>query len=117
MEAFIPGGFALIGLVCMFLNVAVINAKTTINKWTKEFLQTGRIKSNEVSEIRTMYSFDYLSNMTLDIGPKNKFRILRSKKIRDKIRDYKKLTRARNYSLLALIIFVGVSLLTIRLTE
>jgi hypothetical protein len=113
MEAFIPGGFAIIGLTFMFLNISVINAKTTINKWTKEFLQTGRIKSHEVSELRTVYSLDYLSNMTLDIGPKNKFRILRSKKIR----DYKKLTRARNYSLLALIIFVGVVLLTLRLTE
>jgi hypothetical protein len=108
MEMIISGCFAIVGLTFMFLNLAVINTKTTINKWTNEFLQSGRIKSGDVSQLRTACSFDYLTNLTLDIDSSNKFRVLRSNKIRDKIREYRLLTKMRNYSVIALVILVGL---------
>jgi hypothetical protein len=109
--------FAIIALTIMFLGIAVTNVKTTINKWIKEFLQTGHIQGNEVSELKTLYSFDGLTNMTFHFDSMDKFKVLRNTKIRNKIREYKKLRTARNYSILAMIIFIGLMISILVLSE
>lgn len=80
----------------MVLCSAVSKSKTQIERWVKEYLETGHIGSNSTLMVPPIFSYNHLINVTLSIEPDKKITILRQKKIRDKIKDFRKLKMAKN---------------------
>lgn len=110
----ILGAILYLGAVLLLvLSSAVSKSKTIIDRWVKEYLETGRIESNDDLTFPPLFSFRHLVNVTLNIEASKKFTILRQKKLRGKIRDFKKLKMAKNCVFIGEILFL-VLLLVIK---
>lgn len=108
MEDIFPIAAIISGIILSIVNVTVQTAKRTVNKWAREIIETGRIDSKVASEIGTVYSNPF-TNWFLEVDSNNRFQILRHKKIREKIREYKQLKKTRNILTLIFIILVVIS--------
>lgn len=90
--------FIFLGLAVMVLstvNVLVQTAKRTINKWAKEIAEQGMIQTVAISELGTIYANPF-NNWFLEVDRDYRFLILRNHKMREKIREYKRLRKLQN---------------------
>lgn len=93
-----PIVFILLGFAVMVLstvNVLVQTTKRTINKWAKEIVERGMIQTAAASELGTIYSNPF-NDWFLEVDRDYRFLILRNHKMREKIREYKRLRRLQN---------------------
>lgn len=105
---FVVAAFA--GMILSVLNVSVQNCKRTVNRWARQMVEKGSIDNVETSEIGTIWSNPF-ADWCLELDSDYRFLILRNHRIREKIKDYRRLRKWRNRLLLVLISLAAVSVM------
>jgi len=85
------------------MSVAVQTAKRTINGWADDILRNGKITMSESTDLGTIYGNPF-KNWCIELDKENKILVLRNERIREKIREFRKYKRIRNYILLSCLV-------------